>query len=595
MLGSPSHAVLERMVHFLAHRGPDGFGTHVDEDCGLGQTRLAIVDLDGGKQPLYGERNAVLVSNGEIYNHLNIHLMYPQRTRTSRSDSEAILTLHDAHCSDLSLVPSRKRAEAHLEWVKKLDGMYAFALWSPVDRELILARDPMGIKPLVRTLAPSGRLLVSSEAKALRADSSHVPEIDEVAMAMRIAYEYPVDETTLLKGVTQVRPGSVEVWKIDGKGHPCLVSVATRSTWAPSTTDVHWDDSSSFQLLSSLRKSVDDRRMADVPFGVVLSGGLDSSLIADLATELSLEESMDPPVAWTVAESEDNPDWLAADDVASILEMTHHSRVIEMSDLETAIPAMVWHGEDLDTSVAFFHPLFSLASSGRKVGLCGQGSDELHAGYPRHRDLSRHQALVASRLASMSNLPINPESGTLAPVPAGLGKPWRDENLNPMSDFSDLESALSFEVSRGQLSNFQLRLVDRHSMAHGLEVRVPFLGRDHLEKARTIPPHMRHPGASEKIALRLAASHSRLPRSIIRRPKLPAGTATTPTILQEVYSSSRQIIDSVLVRHSKMASALRSQPDVALGLALFEILHIGPDVVDLAEQDIWSLFDDWSD
>ena len=544
MLGQPDRTVLSRMNDLMKHRGPDGAGIFSDDDCGLAHTRLAILDISGSPQPLFGP-GKVAVVNGEIYNHNQLrNSMY---SYTTNGDSEVILSSH-----------SRKGdASFHAEWISKLDGMFAFALWS--NQQLILARDPVGIKPLMRTIVDD-TLLFASEAKALRAHESYIPAIDDLALKARIAWEYPLDATTLFEGVHQVRPGTVEVWELVD-GSPVMTSISRFEIQEVKPAQ-SWNDPEA--LLESFVVSVKDRLMADVPVGIVLSGGLDSSLVCAVAREAAQRAQQPVPACWTVAESEDNPDWKAAELVASSLDLEHNQYLLEEGSFNSMLPDLAWHGEDLDLTVLFFQPLFSKMSESVTVGLCGQGADELHAGYPRYRDLNAHANEIQSRLndlnCNLTNL---------------NGPEWWVEDHSPESHCSSLENFLQFELDHGQLSNFQLRLVDRHSMAHGLEVRVPFLGQSHREAANKLPMDWRlPPSLEEKAALRKAADLTQLPAEIVRRPKLPAGRATSPRMIDAVLSELQSRVEGIAARHPSMEKALLKQPDIAVGLGLFEAMHI---------------------
>ena len=204
MFGEPDPAVVQRMNTLLHHRGPNGNNVWSDDHISLGHTRLAIVDLAGSDQPLFGSAREVLVANGEIYNYREIRSQHPSFSWKTQGDSESILALLDASKSKYSGVLT---ARQHAQWISQLNGMYAFALWDSETRHLLLARDPLGIKPLVRT-SVDGSLLFASESKALRAHEHHVPALDEEALVARLAWEYPLDGTTLLKDVTQIRPGT---------------------------------------------------------------------------------------------------------------------------------------------------------------------------------------------------------------------------------------------------------------------------------------------------------------------------------------------------------------------------------------------------
>ncbi|MDP6869430.1 MAG: asparagine synthase (glutamine-hydrolyzing) [Candidatus Poseidoniaceae archaeon] len=546
MLGQPDKAVLKDMIKLLNHRGPDGNGIFIDENCGFAHTRLAIVDLDGSQQPLYGEGSVAIV-NGEIYNFRDLIIEnYPYHTA---GDSEAILALHSQSRGG--------NASEHAQWIRLLEGMFSFAIWS--DNQLILARDPVGIKPLVRAIAGDS-LIFASEHKALRAHELHIPVIDDLALRARIAWEYSLDATTLLEGVHQVRPGSVEVWELI-EGVPTMTSNARFESQNINPSN-EWNRPE--ELLETFVVSVQDRLMSDVPLGIVLSGGLDSSLVCAVAREAAQRANQPVPECWTVAESEENPDWIAAELVASKLDLKHNQKILDSDTFHNKLPDLSWHGEDLDVTVLFFQPLFAEMSNSVKVGLCGQGADELHAGYPRYRNLSKHAALINSRLrdldCSLSNLD---------------GNQWWNKNHMPENHCSSLQEFLQFEIDHGQLSNFQLRLVDRHSMSNGLEVRVPFLGRAHRLASNRLPMNYKLPDKmNEKLALRKAADLTQLPKEIVNRPKLPAGRATTPNLIDEMLVELLPRAAEVAKNYNSMEKALLKQPEIAIGLGLFEAMHI---------------------
>ena len=599
------------MVSNIAHRGPDGLGTWSDDFCSLGHARLSIVDLIGSNQPIGSDHGCWLVQNGEIYNFSRLRKKFDSYNWRTKGDSEVIIAAHKANnriqtnqrVENSSVVGWIRRtsnvdgddnpAQRHVRWVSKLDGIWGFALWDSMSEELILCRDPLGVKPLLRTITPSGELLVASESKAFRAHPEYLPKIDDKAMLARLAFEYPLDETTLFEGVSQVAPGTIETWSLDGEGRATLTGVAIYSQERV-TPQMSWDSKiNAQQLLDSLCNSVEDRLMSDVPLGIILSGGLDSSLVAGLAHKAAEMAGQPVPECWTVAESEDNPDFIAAEEVASTLDLGHHTSIIEVDSFWKKLPYLSWHGEDLDISVLFFQPLFENMASDVTVGLCGQGADEIHGGYPRYRDLKSHSELIISRLSS-SHHPFaeNLINGLTSVAPHGAGQPWRSTNHNPKRVFSDLTSTLEFEMNHGQLSNFQLRLVDRHSMAHGLEVRVPFLGSEHRKESQKIPIDWRVRGGKEKLALRAAAALTELPKSIVMRPKLPAGTATTPSLLNNLLVELRPHADEWSERYPGMQRILRKQPDMSIGLRLFESLHIIDGGVGRENKSLWDLLED---
>ncbi len=567
MLGNPDSTVVGRMNAMMQHRGPDGNDVWTDEDISLGHSRLAIIDIDGSGQPILSQSGTVLIANGEIYNHIFLRNNNSQYPWTTNGDSETILALHE---SAMASSQTKLSAKQHAKWISQLNGMYAIAIWNPKEKQLLLARDPLGIKPLVRTEV-NGSLLFASEAKALRAHEGHIPQIDELALIARLAWEYPLDGTTLLKGVAQVRPGTVETWSIDDNGCATITGKATVEMQKVEPTDSWNPDTDAKKLLESFVVSVEERLMSDVPVGIVLSGGLDSSLVAAVAHEAAQRSSNPVPACWTVAESEDNPDWQAAELVTSALELEHHQHILEEDSFDNMLPNLAWHGEDLDVTVLFFQPLFEEMSKSVTVGLCGQGADELHAGYPRYRDLNHHSSVIQSRLDSMNHTSKSIiENGQLP-----IGDYYYTNDHSATAHTSSLDDFLQFELDGGQLSNFQLRLVDRHSMAHSLEVRVPFLGKSHRQASHKLPMQWRlPPSMEEKAALRRAADLTKLPAEIVRRPKLPAGTATSPTLLQNMLSQMDGRAQQIISKYPLISGAFKDQPDLAIGLGLFEAMHI---------------------
>lgn len=570
VLGHPDAAVLQRMNRLQQHRGPDEDDVWHDEHVGFAHARLSILDLQSSQQPMTGVEGAVVILNGEIYNHRDLrarHSGYPFQTA---GDTEAVLAAHHAARQRAT---GELTAKEHAAWLSTLDGMYAIALWHPASRQLILARDPMGIKPLSRTMVDDS-LMFASEVKAFRADERYVPELDELAMAARLVWEYPLDGTTLLKGVHQVRPGTVERWGLNQHHQPVLLDVADieRQVLDPSTT---WNPkANAADLLESFVSGVQQRLMADVPVGIVLSGGLDSSLVAAVAHEAAERAGQPVPECWTVAESEDNPDWQAAEVVASHHDLVHHQHLLEASAFEKRLPKLAWHGEDADVTVMFFHPLFEHMANHVKVGLCGQGADELHAGYPRYGALADHGRTLKQRMNAL------PDHLNAALLNGSLAREegWYSHAHDPEAITGDLQTMLNFELEHGQLSNFQLRLVDRHSMAHSLEVRVPFLGSDHRAASYALPAEWkRGAGREEKAALRQAADLTRLPKDIVRRPKLPAGRATSPSMLEQFLNDRRSQTEELLEHYDHWAPVLKGQEELALGLGLFESLHLRED------------------
>ena len=570
LLGNGSLEDAISMASAIGHRGPDGSGdfqASVEQTNGsvaFSHARLSIIDLDGSQQPIHSDHGCVLMVNGEIYNHKKIKSEiqdYPFRTA---GDSETILALHRAH--SWNRTPGENPAQRHVEWVSKLDGMWGFSLWDPSANELILCRDPFGIKPLVRTQLSDGTLLFGSEVKAFRGHPEFSANPDVSALAVRLAYEYPLDQTTLFLGVTSVGVGTIETWSIV-EGKATLTGVARY--WKPQVNPSdNWNPSNSAsQLLQSLSDSIQDRLMADVPVGIVLSGGLDSSLMAALAHDAADSVGKPTPECWTVADSEDNVDLQASIMVTENQDLGHHVHIMDENTMWKELPNFVWNGEDLDITVMFWQSVFQQMKGNVTVALCGQGADELHAGYSRYRNLPAHLKLVNSRMDLSGKIDISEDD-------RGLGKPWSSESIIPVDNFANLSQTLEFEQTRGQMSNFQLRLGDRHSMAQAIEARVPFLGMSHAKLANQLPLSWRLSNDDEKMALRAAADLTSLPKEIIRRPKLPAGTATSPTLVSEIINSLSTRAEDWASEYGVLSKQLLAQPDMANGMRIFHAMHL---------------------
>ena len=570
LLGNASLEDAISMASAIGHRGPDGSGDfqasveQTDGSVAFSHARLSIIDLDGSQQPIHSDHGCVLMVNGEIYNHKKIKSElqdYPFRTA---GDSETILALHRVH--SWNQPAGDNPAQRHVEWVSKLDGMWGFSLWDPSANELILCRDPFGIKPLVRTQLSDGTLLFGSEVKAFRGHPDFSAKPDISALAVRLAYEYPLDQTTLFQGVTSVGVGTIETWSIV-EGKATLTGVARY--WKPQVNPSdNWNPSNNASLLlHSLSDSIQDRLMADVPVGIVLSGGLDSSLMAALAHDAADSVGKPTPECWTVADSEDNVDLQASIMVTENQDLGHHVHIMDENTMWKELPNFVWNGEDLDITVMFWQSVFQQMKGNVTVALCGQGADELHAGYSRYRNLPAHSNLVTSRMDLSGKIDISEDD-------RGLGKPWSSESIMPEDNFANLSQTLEFEQNRGQMSNFQLRLGDRHSMAQAIEARVPFLGMRHAKLANQLPLSWRLSNDDEKMALRAAADLTSLPKEIIRRPKLPAGTATSPTLVSEIINSLSNRAEDWAKEYGVLSKQLLAQPDMAIGMRIFHAMHL---------------------
>ena len=557
---------LRSMLAAIGHRGPDGHGLFRDERVGLGHGRLSIVDLAGGFQPLTGEDRTVWLSfNGEIFNHLELRrdLIARGHRFATHSDSEVIVHAYEEH---------GERA-----W-SLFNGQFAFALWDRRAQRLWLVRDRMGILPLHWARAgggAGGQIVFASEAKSLFAGGLVAPEIDPAGLAQVFTRWSTTAPTTAFAGVHSVRPGAA--LRIEAGD----MTVTEQRWWQP---DMAVDprlaalspEAAADELGERLADSVRLRLRADVPVGAYLSGGLDSSVIGSLVRQVDAS----PLETFAVRFHDPAFDETAEQRrMAGLLGTDHHEIVCGPEEIAGALEQVVWHGEAplLRTAPV---PLFLLSGlvhdAGMKVVLTGEGADELLAGYSIFKE-DRVRRFWARRPESSMRpslfARLHPEvqaggarstdmwarffgrdlTATDLPFYAHLVRwhntAWTRRILHPdlragasdagpaVDDLGD-DPALLGEMPPGWtswdplaraqwveiatfLSSYLLSSQgDRVAMAHGVEVRYPFLDPDVVDFCAALPPQHKLVGLHDKAALRRFASRT-LPPEIWRRPKQP--------------------------------------------------------------------------
>ncbi|HKQ80567.1 MAG TPA: asparagine synthase (glutamine-hydrolyzing) [Blastocatellia bacterium] len=362
-----SEPLLVAMRDTLTHRGPDDSGLYLGEGVGLGHRRLSIVDLGGGRQPMANEDHRVWIAfNGEIYNHRDLRPGLEERGHQYRtaSDTETIIHLYE---------------ERGPRVAESLEGMFAFAIWDSARRQLLLARDRLGIKPLYYALASDGSLYFASEIKALVEARAVAPEINYPALPDYLANHATSGEETLFRGVKRLLPGHTLIWR-DGR-------VEIRQYWELSFahhSHHSLSDHDAIEQWSELfREAVRSHLMADVPLGVFLSGGIDSSAIVAMMSSMSPERIKTFSVGF--AEREANELGYARM-VARAFRTDHHEVIVSPAQFFALMPKLIWH-EDEPLGHLASVPLYfvsKLAARHVKVTLTGEGSDELMAGYYRY-------------------------------------------------------------------------------------------------------------------------------------------------------------------------------------------------------------------
>jgi asparagine synthase (glutamine-hydrolysing) len=363
--GCADAGTLRRMAAALAHRGPDDLGLHVAGPCGLLQTRLSIIDLEGGHQPMV-DGALTLVANGEIYNfvELGAELQARGRRLSTRSDSETIL--HSYALDGLDALPS-------------LDGMFAFALYDQRSGDLILVRDRLGIKPLYYAPLPD-RLLFASELKALLAVWAHDVDVDPRALLQYLQNRFNTGATTLVRGIRRVPPGTALI--IDAQ-----LNVREHRYWSPLGVRecARPFERAAEEFEPLFRQVMREHLRADVPYGLFLSGGVDSSTVLAMVTELTDRPARTFSVGYRDTTPHDELDEAAV--VARRFGAQHTELVVDIEAMVRRLPHTVWATDDLLHDYACLATSFLAERAARdvKVVLTGEGGDEVFAGYGRYR------------------------------------------------------------------------------------------------------------------------------------------------------------------------------------------------------------------
>ncbi|HEY1402896.1 MAG TPA: asparagine synthase (glutamine-hydrolyzing), partial [Pyrinomonadaceae bacterium] len=392
--GRVDRADLVRMRDVITHRGPDDSGLLVDGAVGLGHRRLSIVDVSAGHQPMTNEDDSLhIVFNGEIYNHAELRPSLEARGHRYRTvcDTETILHLYEEHGA---------RSVEHLR------GMFAYAIWDQRKRELFIARDRLGVKPLYYVHRADGSLFFASEIKSLLAARAVRPEINHAALPDYLANHGTSGEETLYAGVKRLLPGHTLCWREDGRieiKRYWDISFSGDATGddAPPDMSRRTDDDYIAEWSELFRESVRMRLMADVPLGMFLSGGIDSSAIAAVMSGMV----SDPIKTFSVAFKEREANELEyARLVARAFRTDHHEIIVSPEDFFDALPRLVWHEDEPlahPSSVALYF-VSRLASQHVKVVLTGEGSDEMLGGYERYYKTLYNLAL-APRYRQLTN------------------------------------------------------------------------------------------------------------------------------------------------------------------------------------------------
>jgi asparagine synthase (glutamine-hydrolysing) len=534
---------LVRMRDIIAHRGPDGQGLIVDGRVGLAHRRLAIIDVGAGRQPMCNEDGTIwIVFNGEIYNHAALRPGLEARGHRyrTRCDTETILHLYEEEGEGV---------------VDGLHGMFAFAIWDRPRQRLLLARDRLGIKPLYYARTEN-ELLFGSEIKAVLAAGGIRPQFNEDALPEFLANRFVSTDETFFRGVQKLLPGHVLSWTPTS-------GFRSRRYWRPPLPSVHASPTIREQapvVREAARIGRAAPLMSDVPLGVFLSGGLDSSALAAMVAQAARTRIQTFAVGF---EDRDANELDYARLVARWIGAEHREVVVTPSEYFNALPQLVWH-EDEPIAFSSSIPLYfvaRLANEHVKVVLTGEGADELFLGYNKYRATfwnarlgKPYWALMpeaarrgvrhivdalpqsARRYAGRSFMALEPgirdlflENFAVFPQTLQrqiLANPDRLDRRDPYADamrcFDGGSGGILDRMSHADLQTYLVELLmkqDQMSMAASIESRVPFLDDHVVEHVAALPGGVKLHGWQTKAVLREAVKDL-IPPSILTRRKM---------------------------------------------------------------------------
>ena len=529
---------VEAMTRTLIHRGPDDEGYYVAGPLGLGFRRLSIIDLAGGHQPMSDQEESVwVVFNGEIYNFVELKSELEAHGHVFRTKSDTEVIVH-----------------GYKQWgdevLNRLNGMFGLAIWDARQKRLVLARDAFGIKLLYYNIDEDG-LNFGSEMRAVRATMAGQPEIDPTSLNLFLRYRYTPSPYTILKGVRKLAPGTKLTVQNGSYEVSCWYKFKPTPFSKPKSAQEAREE-----LLAIYKGAVRRQLMSDVPVGLLLSGGLDSGMLLAL---MNLEGSSWPTYSVGYGESFADDELEDAAETARILGSNHTSIKITRSIFEKALPTIVAALEEpiATSSIVPMYFVCERASRDVKVALVGQGPDELFGGYRRHLGV-RYGSLWARlpgwvRKSVASSVATLPRNETLKRGVYSLAQPDRmrryqdvlsllpgdqverlfqdglldtnagDAILGCWEDLRGLMAdddlgGLQFLEVRSTLPDELLMYADKLSMAHGLELRVPYLDKEIVEYVERLPAKFKVRNGTRKW-LHREMCRTYLPESILRRRK----------------------------------------------------------------------------
>jgi asparagine synthase (glutamine-hydrolysing) len=527
-----------RMTRFIAHRGPDDEGFFVSGPIGLGFRRLSIIDLAGGHQPMSDTEETVwVIFNGEIYNYRELRAELQGKGHQFRTNSDTEVIIH-----------------AYKEWgtegFNRLNGMFGLAIWDVPNQRLVVARDAMGIK-LVYYKFDNGTLTFGSEIRPILAAEDSAPEVDPAALKLFLQFRYTPSPLTIFQGIRKLAPGTMLIVEQGQCREERWYNFVPTPFAVPKK-----DKEAVAELLDLYKHAVQRHLLSDVPVGILLSGGLDSGLLLAL-----MNEHGDSWPAYTVGygRSFADDELFDAAETASLLSARHVRVMLDQGEFERALPKIV---ECLEEPIATSSivPMYFVSQRARqdvKVALIGQGPDELFGGYKRHLGIhygNWWRGLPAG-FRSMAGFAVNrlPRNETLKRGVRSLGsedrlkryqdvfsltatetidnlfrddvlprsnthdlvESWRE--LLPQMKYTDELGGFQLLEVRSSLPDELLMYADKLSMAHSLEVRVPYLDRTVVEYVQRLGANLKVRNGTRKWLHRRVCQSYLSPRILKRK------------------------------------------------------------------------------
>ena len=525
--------IIKDMMDSIIHRGPDSGGVYSDEQVSLGFRRLMIIDLsEEASQPLYNEDNSyVLIFNGEIYNYQELRqdLIEKGHIFKSKSDSEVVLHGYEEY-------------GAHI--LQKLRGMFAFVIWDKIRETLFMARDFFGIKPLYYTNnTTDGSLIFGSEIKSFLKNPTFKKELNKAAVKPYLTFQYSVMDETFFKGVFKLKPGHYMIYK---NGEMKIEQFWDVEFAEKEDSLEHYIE----EIKSTLRESVNYHRISDVKVGSFLSGGVDSSYITAL-----LMPNNSFSVGFQDYDGIFNETNLAKE-LSDILEVENHKKMINADEFFEKLPTIQYHMDEPQSNLSSV-PLYFLAELASKhvtVVLSGEGADEIFGGYAWYQTspvMEKYRKIPFSIRRPLSNLCKKLPDNRITSFIARGGEMVEETFIGQAKVFEEndafkvLKDAYKVgpsvqsitkpvfekvkdqdDLTKKQYLDLKLWLpgdillkADKMSMAHSLELRVPFLDKEVMSMAAKLPREQRVKGDITKLALR-AASNEVLPEQWANREKV---------------------------------------------------------------------------